>query len=183
MIQIVFENRFKEWNGTGPCFITIDGTDVPIKEQWPYNPIWWSHKHNGPGLRYEFGICIATGDIVWVSGPWPAAMKDLEIFDLNLSTKLLPGEKVEADSGYGGRDQIATPQVARNSRHRKQKSQARGRHENVNARVKMFKILAKKWQYDIESHRKVMMAILVTLQIGFELGERLYEVEYDAHYD
>lgn len=163
--------------------MTIDGTDMRIQEPRPYNPIWWSHKYNSAALRYEIGVCIATGDIVWVSGPWPAAMKDLEIFELNLSSKLLPGEKCEADSGYTGGKQIIAPQTAKNSRHRKQKSQARGRHENINGRAKMFKILTKKWQYDVESHRKVTVAVLVSLQIGFNLGEKLYDVEYHANYD
>ena len=40
------------------CLITLDGTDVSINEPSPFNNKWYSHKLNGPGLRYEVGICI-----------------------------------------------------------------------------------------------------------------------------
>ena len=44
---IIFENRFKKWNGKTQCLICIDGTDVPINEPGDWSSIWWSHKFNG----------------------------------------------------------------------------------------------------------------------------------------
>ena len=52
--------------------MSIDGTDCRIQEPTPFDPLWYSHKFNGPGVRYEVGICIQTGWIVWVHGPFPA---------------------------------------------------------------------------------------------------------------
>ena len=54
------------------CKITVDGTDFRIQEPSPFDPKWYSHKFRGPGLRYEIGVCIKTGWIVWVNGPFPA---------------------------------------------------------------------------------------------------------------
>ena len=138
---IVFGNRFKNWDGKTRCLISIDGTDVPIHEPGDRSSIWWSHKFNGPGVRYEVGVCIQTAEIVWFRGPFPCNVSDREIFDTFLAQKLIPGEGVEADSGYRGRDQIFTPGIAKTRAERKQKSQVRGRHENVNSRLKVFGVM------------------------------------------
>ena len=40
----------------------------------------FSEKFNGPALKYEVGVCIATGHIVWVNGPFMGAEADVTIF-------------------------------------------------------------------------------------------------------
>lgn len=45
-----------------------DGTDLKIREPQPFNKKWYSHKFKGPGVRYEIGLSIRNGDIVWTSG-------------------------------------------------------------------------------------------------------------------
>lgn len=180
---IVLENRFKDWDGKTRCLMCIDGTDVPIFEPGVRSSIWWSHKFNGPGIRYEVATCIRTGDIVWFRGPFPGNFSDREIFDTFLAKKLVPGEGVEADSGYTGREQIFTPGVAKNRLHRKQKSQIRGRHENVNGRLKVFGVM-KRWNNsDTGKHGLFARCIAVIVQLSFTLGENLYEVPYEANYD
>ena len=104
---IVFANRFKNWDGRTQCLLCIDGTDVPILEPGNRSSVLWSYKFNGPGVRYEVGTCIQTGEIVWFRGPFPCNFSDRDIFDTFLAEKLLPGEGVEADSGYSGREQAA----------------------------------------------------------------------------
>lgn len=158
-------------------------TDCEIEEPWLYCPVWWSHKSNGPGLKYELAISIFGGDIVAVHGPFPCAISDRECFDVMLSAKLFTGEKVEADSGYTGRDQIVTPKVAPSRYHQKQKSQVRGRHENVNGRIKRFKAVSSKFRNNLEKHGDVFRAVAVIVQLSFDHGLRLYDVEYDATYD
>ena len=51
--------------------MSIDGTNFRIYEPSPFSPKWFSHKFHGPGLRYEVGIAIRTGWIVWINGPYP----------------------------------------------------------------------------------------------------------------
>jgi hypothetical protein len=180
---IFLANRFKNWDGKTRCLICIDGTDVHIFEPSARSSVWWSHKFNGPGVRYEVATCIHTGDIVWFRGPFPCNFSDREIFDSFLSKELLPGEGVEADSGYSGRSQIFTPGVAKTHLERKQKSQVRGRHENVNGRLKVFGVM-KRWDNpDTARHGVFARCVAVIVQLSFTLGERLYDVPYQANYD
>ena len=66
-----------------------------------FDPKWWSHKFNGPGLRYEIAICIRTGDIVWAHGGVPCGeWPDLRLARNAFIDRLLPGEKAIADGGY-----------------------------------------------------------------------------------
>ena len=180
---IVFENRFIDWDGKTQCLMSIDGTDIPIFEPGVRSSLWWSHKFNGPGIRYEVGTCIRTGDIVWFRGPFPCNLSDRAIFDSFLSQKLLPGEGVEADSGYTGRSQIFTPGVAKTHKERKQKSQVRGRQENVNARLKVFGVMQRWDNPDTAKHGIFARCVAVIVQLSFTLGEKLYEVQYEANYD
>jgi hypothetical protein len=83
---------------------------MQIYEPSPFSKDWYSHKFKAAGIRYEVAVCIQTGDIVWINGPfkcgkWP----DVKIFRAELQQKLLPGEMVEADNGYRGSFAIRTP--------------------------------------------------------------------------
>ena len=157
---IVFENRFKNWNGKTQCLICIDGTDVPTAEPGDRSSVWWSHKFNGPGVRYEVATCIQTGEIVWFRGPFPCGYSNKEIFDGFLAEKLIPGEGVEADSGYSGRAQVFMPGVAKSHIHRKQKLQIRGRHKNMNVRLKVFGII-KQWKIPTLQNMAFLLAVYV----------------------
>jgi len=180
---INLSNRFKDWDGSTRCLMCIDGTDIPINEPGNRSSLWWSHKFNGPGIRYEVATCIRTGDIVWFRGPFPCNMSDRDIFDLFLATKLFPGEGVEADSGYSGRSQIFTPGVAQNRTALKQKSQVRGRHENVNGRLKVFGVMQRWNNANTAKHGVFARCVAIIVQLSFSLGETLYDVEYDVNYD
>ena len=71
-------------------------------EPSPIDPKWFSHKFKGPGSRYEVGVCIATGPIVWVYGAFPCGRyADLTILEMGLKLLLSEGEKVLADGRYG----------------------------------------------------------------------------------
>lgn len=52
-------------------YLAISSTCVhvenKIREPSPFNPKWYLHKRNGPGLHYDVAICISTGFIVWVA--------------------------------------------------------------------------------------------------------------------
>ncbi|RQM30009.1 hypothetical protein B5M09_012453 [Aphanomyces astaci] len=75
--------RYKAMFGVTPYVLALYGlwlkTDAQyfrIHEQIPFDRKWYSHKFHGPGLRYEVGIWIRMGNIVWVNGgprcgEWP----------------------------------------------------------------------------------------------------------------
>lgn len=80
------------------CLVTVDGTDFRIYEPTPFWGMWKSHKFNGPALRCEVAICIQTGSVVWIDGPFPAGKHDdLTIFQSCLKGMLDDDELVEAD--------------------------------------------------------------------------------------
>jgi hypothetical protein len=81
--------------------VSVDGTDFQIIEPSPFDEDNYSYKFNGPGLRYEVGVCILSGEIVWANGPYePGKWNDLEIFRLHMKHALRPWERVEGDKGY-----------------------------------------------------------------------------------
>ena len=81
--------------------MSVDGTDFRIPQN---GKKFSSHKYKGKSaLRYEVCLCILTGDIVWINGPYEAGMwPDIEIFRDTLMSELAPNERLKADDGYLG---------------------------------------------------------------------------------
>lgn len=183
--QIRWENRYAGNTGN-VCLVTVDGTDFPIYEPNPFWKGWWSHKFNGPGLRYEIAICIVTGHIVWVNGPFPCgAYSDIGIFRLNLRQMLDEGEMVIADRGYSGEPQhILTPYhllAEQDAALRKTASVARSRHETGNRRLHMWGCLGQRWRHAYELHWIGFHAVAVIEQLKFEEGEALFQFDYEEY--
>jgi hypothetical protein len=89
------------------CTMTIDGTDFQIPQQGAAERgnAFASHKYAGKlALRYELGVDILAGNLVWIQGPYPAGKyNDFKIFNNVIRHYLEPGKRVEADSnGYVG---------------------------------------------------------------------------------
>ena len=161
--------------------MSIDGTDCRIQEPTPFDPLWYSHKFNGPSVRYEVGICIQTGWIVWVHGPFPAGdFPDIEIFRLGLKELLVGNERVECDAGYGGDDQCRTPNdYDNNDQWRYQKGKVRARHEQINGKLKEFKILSYPFRHDKNFHHLAFNAVVAVVQSEIVEGRSKFDV---AHY-
>jgi hypothetical protein len=157
----------------------VDGTDVEIWEPTPFSKSWFSHKFKSAGLRYEVGVCIQTGDIVWVNGPFKCGRwNDLSIFRNDLKLLLLPREQVEADGGYRGDTKTRTPAMANTWAEYKKKKAARARHETINGRLKNFGILQQTFRHPLNKHRHVFMAVAVLTQLTIDRGNRPYQVDY-----
>ena len=61
------------------------------------------YKFKGAGLRYEVGVSIQMGHVVWVNGPYPCGRwPDIKIFREDLKHMLDDGEMVIANAGYRG---------------------------------------------------------------------------------
>jgi hypothetical protein len=57
------------------CTMTVDGTDfrIPQKGVVTKGNAFASHKYAGKSaLRYELGVDILAGNLVWIQGPYPA---------------------------------------------------------------------------------------------------------------
>ena len=143
--------------------------DFAIREPSYFEPGWYSHKFKGAGLRYEMGVCIQTGWIVWMNGPYPCgAWSDLKIFNFKLKHMLDEDENAVADGGYkNGGNKVATPGGVHTINER-MKGKARARHENVNGRLKMFAICNTKFRHSLTMHHDVVMAVANIVQLGIQ---------------
>jgi hypothetical protein len=95
--------------------MTVDGTDfrVPQKGTATKENAFASQKYAGKSaLRYELGMSILGGDLVWIQGPYPMGkFTDTKTFNKVLHHFLDPGEQVEANEGYVGHpDKSKCPQ-------------------------------------------------------------------------
>jgi hypothetical protein len=161
--------------------VTVDGTDFRMREPKPFSKKWFTHKFNGPGVRYEVGVCIATGDIVWLNGPFPCGPNpDINIFRYELKHRLQHGERVEADGGYGGEPlYISTPDDYKTERQKVAKTLARARHEQINRLFKRFQCLLQTFRHKPEYHDVVFRAVAVIVQLSIQYKETsVWQVDY-----
>ena len=177
---IVWNNHFRNDVGN-VALVSVDGTDFEIYQWQPFWTGWYSHKFRGPGLRYEVGVCILTGDIVWIHGPFPCGRwPDLKIFRSALKHALSAGEKVVADRGYRGEpDFIITP----SGDSTEEEGPVRGRQETVNWRFKNWNILRRIFRHDVRKHQPAFGSVATITQLQIENGEPLYGVDYSPDGD
>jgi hypothetical protein len=159
--------------------MVIDGIDFMIYEQKKngFNPVWYSHKFEGPGLRYKVGTCIATGDVVWYYGPFPCGgYPDLSIFRLKLKQLLGNSEVVVADKGYKGDTKTCTPRDSKDEQHRDAMNRTRARHEQINSRICIFGCFRTVFRHKIDKHHLFFKAALTMTQIGIENGRTPFAI-------
>ena len=145
----------------------MDGVDFKITEPQPFSSQWWSHKFNGPALRYEISVSIHSGKFSSIYGPYPPGpFPDLNIFRENLKRKLRANEKAVADRGY--RDNKCITPINLFGMNPQLHSLIRARHETLNGRLKNFKILHGVFRHSRGKHRKVVMSCANILQFKLE---------------
>ena len=169
--------------------MTIDGTDFRVPQQGlakEGNP-FGSHKYAGKSaLRYELGVSILGGDLVWIQGPYPAgAYTNITIFNKVLRNFLEPDDWVEADKGYAGHaDKIVCPTNAGNPPELKEmQGRVRARHETLNGWLKNWGILSQVFRHHITLHGTAFRACTVVTQITIaDCGESLFEAKYSDEF-
>eukprot|EP00536_Pseudo-nitzschia_multiseries_P017516 jgi/Psemu1/225351/e_gw1.1596.9.1 len=190
---ISLDNRFDGLNGVAhtTCFMSVDGTDCPVFEPWPFSKKMYSHKFNGPAVKYEVGVCLKTGWIVWINGPFVGSKNDGTIFKEGLSNLLHDNEAVEVDRDYRGDDKMKLPDVGFTRIERKMKSNARAQHETVNGRLKIFNVVTLNFRHMkpnrqgmMQKHKICFEAVAVITQLKFASGETTFKdrLEYDVNY-
>ena len=120
---------------------SVDTTDFAVEVS--RGKQWFSHKFTGAGLRYEVGLAILTGDIVWIQGPLPCGdcWNDITIFWLAIMHYLDENERVEADDGYIGEapKYVKTPNMfTQQEEQLAMQQRVRNRHETVNKHFKQW---------------------------------------------
>jgi hypothetical protein len=165
------------------CTMTIDGTNFRIyqKGKAAKGNSFTSHKYAGKlALRYELGISILAGNLVWIQGPYPTGKyTDIKIFNSVLQYCLKPGKRVKADNGYVGHtDKIKCPDNTCNPvENLAMQGRARSCQEMLNGWLKNWGILVKVYRHDITAHGTVIHACAVITQLCIDHGP-LFEVVY-----
>lgn len=140
------------------CSISVDGTDFTIFEPTPFSNTWYSHKTNGPAIRYEVALSLQSAKIVWAYGPFPAGTPDISIFRTKLKYKLARADEFAiCDNGYTDDRCIQPPGT--NNRFHYTLSRVRARHENLNRRLKQFNVLGHRFRHDLSKHKLCFMAV------------------------
>lgn len=156
------------------------GTAISKKGKFlPFNPKWYSHKCKGAGVRYELGVNIQTGDVVWVNGPFACGKNnDPSIFNGGLGKLLDDGEMVEADGIYYGVKGCRSKREYFSECDKRSKSRARARHEAINNYFTRFHCLQHRWRHPLRKHKIAFAAVAVVVQISFESGFRPWQCYY-----
>ena len=117
--------------------------------------------------------------IVWFVGPFPCGQwPDINIFRAHLKRKLLPGEMVEADSGYKD-PSCRDCDVVFTRKDNRAKGRARMRHETVNSDLKTFGVLEQQWRHDLQKHHLAFASCAFLTHMKYKLeGGPKFQVKY-----
>jgi DDE superfamily endonuclease len=164
---------------------SVDGTHVKTNEpshpQFPKDPKAYSYKNKAAGLSYEIVVSISKSKIIWMNGPFLAAINDSTIFDTpgGLREKLEgTGCRLIGDSGYGGYHEW----ISRLSSHdspevSKFKTRVRMRHEAVNGKIKTFRCVdSARFRHGEEKFKIAFEASVVVTQYKMDISEPLFDV-------
>jgi len=177
VLKIRFTDRFLGAYAGAYAYVSLDGTDCVIYEQTPFSGKWYSHKTNGPAVRYEIGLNIRTGVIVlWVCGGVPAGeYPDLKLARMRYTREVEPGELTIADKGYRDNNFFITPNSNPESTLQQKKIMAR--HESINARIKAFKIVGGTFRHAVDKHQSCFYAVANIVQLMLLNGHPLANID------
>ena len=174
--------------GSDIWILTVDGTHCWITEprhpEWSQDSKFYSHKYGKAGVGYELGIALASSQLVWMNGPYPAGRSDLSVFkNKGLMDKLTElNKRGIADSGYPGYPNLlSTPNNRYDSTEVKRfKSRALKRHETFNGMTKTFECLSGRFRHGTKRFATCFEAVCVVCQYQLENGHPLYDILIDG---
>lgn len=119
-------------------------------------------------MRYEIGLNIRTGAMVWTHGgcPYP----DLKLAREAYTFSVNPGEKTIADLGYNDPQYFINRTQKNIDLHKRILS----RHETINKKMIQFKILKYPYRHELEKHPIVFHAVANLTQLMIENGSPLF---------
>lgn len=126
-------------------------------------------------MRYEIGLSVLTGSIIWVNGPFPCGKyPDLKIFKSDMLKSLNDGEYVIADNGYPHNRCITADNVEEDFS--EIHSRIRARHETVNKRLKQFDVLKFEFRHSLNKHCICFHAVSELTAISLDSSEPLFDL-------
>jgi hypothetical protein len=116
-------------------------------------------------IKYEIGVDIQTGNILWVFGGVPGAVSDSTLLRISgLLDQMEPGEFLLGDKGYHGMRGVITPEKRKRLSAQEELDAAminehRVTVERTIGRFKFFQILSHKWRHSRGKHRLMFSTI------------------------
>jgi hypothetical protein len=88
--------------------IIVDGTECRIQRpNGSVQRVFYSGKKKCHTIKYEIGVRITDGKLLWINGPYPGKTHDKTMLEGgDLCSYLLPGETLLGDKGYQGHHQV-----------------------------------------------------------------------------
>ncbi len=156
--------------------MTLDGLECLIQRPLD-NAIqrqYYSGKIRKHSIKYEIGIQLISGKIVWIAGGIPGSVHDLEMVrSCGLIPLLLSGEMVLSDRGYIGENCFMHPfkpaKIEEEIQFNSVIGSIRETVEHTIGRLKIFQFTQQKWRHNIELHPIAFKVICHTLNIELEL--------------
>ena len=154
--------------------MTLDVTECFI--QCPFENaiqhLYYSGKKRRHTIKYEIGIHLQSGKIVWLNGGIPGSVHDLTIIqNSGLLSNLFPGELVLSDKVYIGEICFYHPIKPAITIEEKQFNSAissiRETVEHTIHRIKIFGFTQQKWRHNLNLHSIAFSVICHTLNIEF----------------
>ncbi len=122
-------------------------------------------------MRYEVGVCINTGWIVWMNGPYPCGdWPDLSIAKAFLHHVLSPGEMYVANGTYRAA-QALQPSQGLTQVEDDYMAVCRACHETVSRKFKMFQSIQNTFKREVTKHGLFTHAIANVIQLGIMCEE------------
>lgn len=153
--------------------LSVDGTDIRVPEEYPFSRGNYSQKFNGPGARFQVSLDV-DGNIASIEGPDRAGYTtEQETFEEETMPDLESGEICEGDGYY--RRTVPDVFVGDNgSEERRVAKLRRARHEKMNAMLKRYGCLNKKFVHGFEKLGWCFRAVAVTTQLELNSGRISY---------
>eukprot|EP01088_Endostelium_zonatum_P018457 TRINITY_DN5937_c0_g1_i1.p1 TRINITY_DN5937_c0_g1~~TRINITY_DN5937_c0_g1_i1.p1 ORF type:complete len:293 (-),score=20.15 TRINITY_DN5937_c0_g1_i1:93-971(-) len=143
--------------------------------QWEF----YSGKKKRHTLKYEIIARVTDGQIVWVNGPFPGWMSDIQLLRHGKFEDLLtPGELILGDKAYHGHLNVIVPfKKPKNGERTIQQTlvnamigSLRQVIENAIRQIKKFKCLSHPWRHSLDDHPKVFKICSILAQLNILLS-------------
>eukprot|EP01133_Synstelium_polycarpum_P020626 gene20626-24771_t len=162
----------------GTLTMAIDCTFCPYLT---HDQSFYSFKHSDVGFKYEVGVNIETGEILWCRGPYKGAASDVTIFRKHLKQTInVDGlERYIGDKGYQGEQQYLLTPVKKPANgeltdqeniYNNWVSHYRIIVENCFAKFKIFKCFSTPWRSSLKKHKQAFF--LVVWLVNREIARR-----------
>ena len=161
--------------------LIIDGTDLPVwrppipdeikgdpEAEFYYLQNWFSFKLRTYAIKYEIGVHVLTGKIVWIYGPKRGAVHDGRLTRERLLKVLPKGERALADRGYSGVPGCLTPMKGRRNATDKRLDDIRRKVERVIGRIKFFNILYREYRGNLDLHPAIFDVVCRIVNINLK---------------